>query len=443
MKMKGSKRLALVIVLGIALLVFVFPCFLGGPARKLIEKSLAGIPGTEAKIEGLQVRFPLRFRLDGFSLKRTEGGEYQASLEAERIQGRIAILPLLRGKVVLPRVRIEKPFLQVARTPEGKWILPFESQGEAEGGAEGGSEGARVDSIYLQEGKILLCDYQKSEEGARTLITGLEGTVRIASGMEKIGWELVAELKEPRGPRVEVEGEVLIQEESISISGFKASLADGTLTGTLLVDLAGKELSYEAKLENLDLGTLAGELSPEPKEIAGKLSATLKGKERWEEKVREASGTITIKEGNLWQIPVLHQLSEFLETLHLPGSEEGSFREAQGTFSLTEQGFETDDLRCKAGVLGLHFDGKVTYGQELDAVVAVEFGKEILGKMPAIGKITSWLIQGTSRNLLGIKMKGSIMKPRFGLAPISRVMGIFEDFGKALGGKKKEPEKEG
>src|SRR5262245_66313931 len=94
-----------------------------------ITRAVSNATGRELVISGnLRIVPSLihpRFRAEGVKFDNAEWGQYDYMLQAEAVEATISLAGLLRGKLILPDVRLEDAALALEIDQEGRknWIL--------------------------------------------------------------------------------------------------------------------------------------------------------------------------------------------------------------------------------------------------------------------------------------------------------------------------------
>jgi uncharacterized protein involved in outer membrane biogenesis len=179
------------LVLGFVVLGFVLVFSIGqfkGPLTRAVSKAT----GRELVIEGdLRVVPSLvhpTFRAERVRFDNAEWGQYDYMLQADAIQASVSLLGLLRGRLVVPEVRLEGAALALEMDAEGRknWIL---RQGEEEDKKE---SRVFIRHLTLDHGRLLYEDAAREISLAADLQTDAEGVAFAVQGTYQ-GWPAEAE----------------------------------------------------------------------------------------------------------------------------------------------------------------------------------------------------------------------------------------------------------
>ncbi len=172
---------------------------------------------------------------------------------------------------------------------------------------------------------------------------------------------------------------------------LSASPYQGSLNSEIIVDLNSKNPFYQAKLNlnDLDLKSLMKDLDLQKKNITGHLSGqgtfkgyganleTLKG-QAWAE----------ILDGNLWEIPLLGDLSN---VLNMPQLRKVTFKQAHGNFTVTNEQIISKDLVLLSKEVALSAQGSLGFDGKIDVMVSTTFDPEFIKQGSFLGALVAGL----------------------------------------------------
>ncbi|HUR40156.1 MAG TPA: AsmA family protein [Verrucomicrobiae bacterium] len=256
-----------------AILALIFDSnWLKGP----IERMVTAKTGREFRIEGnldIIPRLTPRLTVERVRFANPPWAQEPETLRLEKAEISLALLPLLRGKIVLPQVALTKPVIALERNEAGanNWTL---GRADAEDPEQRG-EPPQIGLLTVDEGVLLFHDAaQKTSlnvqvqtvadgESGRSLKVALQGTWH--------GQRVVAEAR--GGPMLALaDTETPYPLEARFAIGKLDGHVAGTVTG--LVALAAADLKLEARGESLsELYALTGVALPPtpPYRISGQL----------------------------------------------------------------------------------------------------------------------------------------------------------------------------
>ena len=214
---------------------------------------------------------------------------------------------------------------------------------------------------------------------------------------------------------------VLLDYRQIEHQGFINSLTfdayggKGEIKGR--IDFLEKEATYalHGNLNDLDLSQLKlDNPSLKNKTFSGLSSIKIDTEGRGTDPATlKGSGTLNIKNGNIWEFNPLKGLGDFL---FIPRFSSLVFTHAQGDFSIQDSTITTDNFELLGPELGLIVEGKITFSGNLDFLVNTQIPKTSIGPIqefpPAAGQISK------AASLTAIKITGTVQNPKYKLQPI-------------------------
>jgi AsmA protein len=190
-------------------------------------------------------------------------------VQAEQLDVRVALFPLLRGSVTVQSLQLRKPVVELIKNPQGVWN--FASLGPEPGSAPAadgsGSSGTfSLDKLEIQDGQIAITDHQAQQ--ARAVYDHIElSLLNYAPGRPfslDLGTKEIR-LKGEGGPIVDANPSATPFHGSLTINRFDVSRvhkdAAGQISGETQIASAGGSLTAKGKLtvdgaqfNKLDLG---------------------------------------------------------------------------------------------------------------------------------------------------------------------------------------------
>ena len=217
-------------------------------------------------------------------------------------------------------------------------------------------------------------------------------------------------------------------DKRLEFTDIQASLYGGQLTGRMaFYPLTDPErLRYDAAGQFRDLRfekLIAGLARVEEKPYHGNVSGDFKvegrtGKGRG--RTARGEGWITIKEGELFQIPLMGDLSRWLARLY-PGLGFATQTDFKTDYVLKDGRFHTDEAVLQGSVLSLKAKGNYRLNRRLDMVVQVQLMREGL-VAEAVRLATLPLTK-----LLEFKLSGSVANPKWRPTNLPKEMFLIFD----------------
>jgi len=199
----------------------------------------------------------------------------------------------------------------------------------------------------------------------------------------------------------------------INTDDLSANLYSGNLALQFGLNLLGNVPNYTAKLglSDVDLAKLKMDTKLKDKDISGLLNMrlNLQGNTAGLAALR-GDGTISVREGKLWELNLFKGLGEFL---FLPIYHKIVFRDVTANFLVRNSAIEIADSFLSSEELELSGTGKLQFDGSLDLALNSQINEDLLKDSPDLRKITSAVLG----NLLVIKISGTIQKPEYKIVP--------------------------
>ncbi len=209
----------------------------------------------------------------------------------------------------------------------------------------------------------------------------------------------------------QLQGSVLWQEETVTVTNLLADFYGGQLGLDLRADLlpGGRvRIGFDARFANADLRRGMADLVPGTTNLDGTVSGRLTVRELFTDdwKSWEGAGEASLRDGYLWDLPLMAFLSGAVNSI-LPGV--GKARASAGTcsFTMTNSVLSTRDLKVEARPLRLAGKGTVDF----DANVNMDFEAEILPGIPLVGPLFNLAILPVSKAFT-YRVTGTLGNPR-------------------------------
>ena len=283
--------LLLVAIVALAVLGFFLSSRLNGPAleKELLARAEATL-GTDVQVQDVEISLLSGVTLEGIAIANP--APFRGDLlTAEAFVLRYRLLPLLAGRVQVDRLALEKPVLTLAMDAKGGFNYEKLGGGGAPTGASATPAAAPpsaapplrivLKSLAVEGGSILMNDQAKARVMAVEEIDfrsafEVAGGLAQGTGRVSIGKANFADVLFVRA----VEATLAMSKQKLELSPIRGTLAGGTLSGELRVDLAGGfRYATDLVLKGAKLKTLLEESGS-----AAAFSGTLSGKAHFEGK---------------------------------------------------------------------------------------------------------------------------------------------------------------
>jgi hypothetical protein len=238
-------------------------------------------------------------------------------------------------------------------------------------------------------------------------------------------------------------GNVAWQGKRVNLLNVGGIVFGGLVTGNALFDFTEPKeatFSFNTMITNVDLRSLVLHLAPRTNKLEGLLSGELivvravaNDPQTW-----QGGGHIYVRDGLLWDIPVLGLFSGILNTI-IPGLGNSRAKEATADFVITNGLIGSENLEIHATAMRMQLKGTVDFERRVDLRVEAE----LLRDVPAIGFFVSKLFWPVTK-LFEYKITGTLNQPRaeplyvipkillFPFQPIKTIKELFPPDSKAL-----------
>lgn len=156
--MRTAIKWTLWLALGLLVVLALFIMFGLNALRGPIERAVTDATGRELRIEGdlkpVWNWVHPRFRAEKVSFANPEWAAEDHMFTADLVEASLSLLPLLRGRVVLPEVHLERPVVNLERDAEGRknWVLEKDREKQKE------ESRVHIERLTLDEGRLRYAD---------------------------------------------------------------------------------------------------------------------------------------------------------------------------------------------------------------------------------------------------------------------------------------------
>ena len=256
--MRTALKWTVWLVLGLLVALALFIVFGLNLLRAPIERAVTEATGRELRIEG-DLRpvwnwvYP-RFRVERISFANPDWASEDDMVTADAVEASVSLLPLLRGRVVLPEVHLERPRVNLEQDAEGRknWILDREQKEQKE------ESRVFIQRLTLDEGQLKYADAGKKIDLQTALSTDESGIAFTTAGKYQ-GLEVngsgraghVLSLREATEP-FPLKAQAKIGATALKVDGTVTGIA-GLEAFNTSVELSGKSLSHLYQIVNIAL----------------------------------------------------------------------------------------------------------------------------------------------------------------------------------------------
>jgi hypothetical protein len=193
-----------------------------------------------------------------------------------------------------------------------------------------------------------------------------------------------------------------------AVTAFYGGTADGFAYFDFRVPHEGADYHYEVNVTNVNLHTLALELSTPTNHLegtlAGQLVVTNASTENW--RTLSGHGRVNLRDGLLWDIPIVSILSPVLNAVS-PGLGNSRATEASAKFVITNGIIFSDSLEIRSTMTRLEYSGTIDLHQNVNAHVTAQ----LLRDTWVVGPLVSTVLWPVSK-LFEYHVTGPLKAPK-------------------------------
>ncbi len=224
-----------------------------------------------------------------------------------------------------------------------------------------------------------------------------------------------------------------LKNKKISINELNGNFYGGQLEFNATNDLKNpKQPRFEANLNlsNVDLNKLSKDTKLKDKKIkgTGALKCSMGGILNNTNSFK-GSGWISLKNGHLWEMPLLKKLAGFID---IPELEKVVFTDASANYRIGGNRLTTEDLTLSSERVSMTCKGALGFKGGLDFLIETQFSEEFYKTMAEKGRVAPIFLETLAKYALRIQLTGTLEKPKFTIKPISIEYILKEELFKGL-----------
>ncbi|MCG3175868.1 MAG: hypothetical protein MOGMAGMI_00805 [Candidatus Omnitrophica bacterium] len=240
-------------------------------------------------------------------------------------------------------------------------------------------------------------------------------------------WALSMDLESPgvELARLELDrlrAQVRMRDRKLDIPYIQAAPYGGYLGAKVLVDLDRAIPSYEGRLHanNIDVARLGRSLGSKDPKLAGTaiLQSTFSGRVGETSSLR-GQGALTIRDGHLWETSQFKQMGE-LVLVKVEGLDNVVFEDLNATFALRDGRLWTQDLTLMGSTVDLSLRGSVSFRQELDLMMSIQYSSDVYQGAMDAGGIVPLVLNQASNLISEYRIGGTMAAPTYTKAGAGR-----------------------
>lgn len=233
----------------------------------------------------------------------------------------------------------------------------------------------------------------------------------------------------------DVSTQVRYRQKTLTLLQFSSRFLGGGCAGEALFSLDAKSYQVHLELAKIPLKDLIQQFKPEWKTSQGVLSGLLNAEGvSGDLGTLKGEGWVEIKEGDLFQLPLLKGLTPVLRpivsTLYPELDERIVFQEATAHFRVGQNLITTENLILKGDRATLYGQGSIGLNQVVDFRLGLRFTDPlILDRSTKLSHLKNILIDEIGMLSGEVRVSGTLQEPKYRYAPLplNRLKGIFQN----------------
>ena len=379
--------------------------------KTILEQARATL-GTELRVKKMQISLLSGVTLEGVAVKNPAPFPGDL-LAADAFVLRYRLLPLLRGRVEVERLALEKPVLALAMDRRGVFNYERLGGGSARPSGSAAAVPLRIvmKSLAVEDGQLVMKDAAQ----ARLMVVDdvdfrsafeVSGGAGYGKGEVTIGSLNLADLVFVRG----VKAPLAMSKDTLTLAPIRGDFAGGEVTGNVKVDLEGGfRYASEIAVKGAKLATLLAEARS-----SAALSGILSGKARFEGSGGLASvrgkGSADVASCRAAQSRVLALLAAVLQVPELANPD---FEACHLEFQQTGSRFATPVLKLTGDAVRLSGNGTLNLDTSgLDYQMTLALAPKLFAKVTRPALRGGFAQRGDGFASIDFRLYGTTLEPK-------------------------------
>lgn len=414
------------------------------PMKARLERKLSADLGMPIAITSASLTPWSGLRLSGISVPQRTASDSGNFFEAAAFAARPRLLPLLRQKLIVHQVRLERPKIRWVQNADGEWRLPghktelpptlrpeTSASGESavasparEQAPPSAAHGVERFEVSISQLRISDGQFDFVDNKGRPLasLSGLDVACPIA-GVEKV--EGTAE-----SDRVAIKNRVFLEDlrtpfsytnGGLKLPTISTKIAGGVMNGSYEMQTASANSPFatSVRLNGVNLDRLISEAVGAAGQASGSLSGFLDVRGLLAEPASlSGSGQVILADGRIQQYDFLQMLGKGLQIEELM---QLTLRSAQADYRIENGNILVDQLLLESPNLKLTARGTVFLNGKLDLNARLTINPKISRQLPRIIAENFTPVENAEDRYVEFDVRGTIDKPRTNL--LERMVG--------------------
>ncbi len=225
--------------------------------------------------------------------------------------------------------------------------------------------------------------------------------------------------------------QIRMQNQLINIPYIHTQFYGGTVGARALFDLSKPKLFFDTKIQGnqINLGALSKDFGLKLKNFSGTalFQVAMRGFLEAPESYR-GQGALDIQNGSLWETSLFKQMGS-LPFVKVEGLDVVLFHTLSGTFVIQDKKIWTQDLTLNSDTVDLSLKGSLSFAQELDLLMDIQFSRDVLRGAMNTGGIVPFIVQEAAQFISKYRISGTLQNPKYEKADASVIQGVGNTVG--------------
>jgi uncharacterized protein involved in outer membrane biogenesis len=416
--------LAVLVILVVGAGIFFTDRYLQSPAFKdAVLKTAHDELGADVRIDELHASLFSGVELRGVAVGNPPGFAGNV-VTAEAFLLRYRLRPLLRRRVEIEQLSLDKPVITLARDDKGDWN--YEKFGAKEGAAKPAAAVAPpaapaksatatsldvvLSKLGISQGAVSMVSEKNKPLVALTGVNFSSSVSLIGNKLAGTGQAGIDKINVSDALFIEnVATPVTLGSDQIKLASLSGKVADGKISGNVTVDIGGS-LKYVVNLQvkDSDVAKFLQEAGQKPA-LTGKASASVALQGTGGLPTIIGNGRAEIVDGKLMEIPLLNLLATLLQ---IDALRDLKFSECLVEFSLSNNVMQTPVIRVTSTDIQITGKGSISLDDHsLKHNMTLTFAKGMLDRYPSEIRDV-FTEQPDGSRALDFKVTGTYDKPK-------------------------------
>ena len=223
----------------------------------------------------------------------------------------------------------------------------------------------------------------------------------------------------------DINGEIFWDGQTVTLTNIVAEFYGGELRGNLVSqfnDARSADLAFHLETKQVELNGLMSDILKKKSKLSGRLDGVLDiTAAQMDVKSWNGSSSVTLKDGFLWELPLIGIFAPVLDTL-TPGLGASKFSEGTADFTIADSVVASRNLELKSALVRLQYKGEIDFdGRIRKAGVVAEAMRDTWVIGPVLGPLFNLALSPIER-ILKFEVSGTLSQPKLEMKHIPKAL---------------------